>query len=125
MTIVDRQHASEAVTDKSKVYKFDSIECLSYFIRQEGKGKEYAYLLVKDYANPGEEWLDARESYYLISEAIPSPMGAFLSAFKEEIAAKAAQEEKGGTLYDWKSLQSHLDTAGIVSFNEHRLEEEK
>ena len=28
MTIVDRQHAAEAVTSKGKVFKFDAIECM-------------------------------------------------------------------------------------------------
>ncbi|MCB0620489.1 MAG: hypothetical protein KDC41_17650, partial [Saprospiraceae bacterium] len=28
MTIVDRQHAAEAVTGKGRAYRFDAIECL-------------------------------------------------------------------------------------------------
>ena len=106
MTIVDRQHAAEAVTDKGKAYKFDAIECLANYLGEQPE-VNFAFLLVNDYADPGE-LIPAASSHYLISPAIPSPMGAFLSALETEEKAKALQAEKGGEVYDWEGLLTHL-----------------
>lgn len=106
MTIVDHQHAAEAVTDKGKVYKFDAIECLVNYLDRNPE-EAFAYLLVNDYEEP-KALIDAETSYYLISEAIPSPMGAYLSGFADRAAAERMQAEKGGSVYDWKALQQEL-----------------
>ncbi|MCO6490460.1 MAG: nitrous oxide reductase accessory protein NosL [Phaeodactylibacter sp.] len=107
MTIVDKQHAAEAVTQKGKVFKFDAIECLVNYLGEQ-EGQQYAYLLANDYEKPGE-LIPAETSYYLISPNIPSPMGAFLSAFETQERARAVQSEKGGDVFDWKGLIGHLN----------------
>lgn len=112
MTIVDRQHAAEVVTQKGRVYKFDAIECMSSYIQREGED-QFALLLVNDFLAPGE-LIDARTATYLISPAIPSPMGAFLTAFREVETARQMQSEKGGDLFDWTDLQRHLQSEGMV-----------
>lgn len=107
MTIVDKQHAAEAVTQKGKVFKFDAIECLVNYLGEQ-EGQEYAFLLANDYEKPGE-LIPAETSYYLISPNIPSPMGAFLSAFETQERARAVQSEKGGDVFDWNGLIGHLN----------------
>lgn len=111
MTIVDRQHAAEVVTHKGRVYKFDAVECMVNYVQREGE-EQFAFLLVNDYADPGE-LIDARGSTFLISRAVPSPMGAFLSAFEQAEAARAVAEAKGGTLYDWTELKAHFAAEGL------------
>ena len=106
MTIVDKQHASELVTSKGKVYKFDAIECMINF-RKEHEDIQYAMYLVNDFSNPGE-LIDATLATFLISENISSPMGANLSAFYAESAANEVQSTHGGELYDWQQLQPHI-----------------
>ena len=107
MSIVDQQHAAEAVTSKSKVFKFDAVECLINYLSQQPGQEEYAFLLVNDYEHPGA-MIPAESSAYLISPAIPSPMGAFLSAFSSSERAQAFQAEKGGEVFDWPGIQKHL-----------------
>lgn len=107
MTIVDRQHGAELVTTKGRVYKFDAIECMVHYLQQEGE-EQFALFLVNDYLAAGE-LVDARTATFLISPAIPSPMGAFLSAFADENAAGRVAREKGGTLHDWVSLRPVLE----------------
>ena len=104
MTIVDNQHAAQIVTDKGKIFKFDAIECMLNDLKKRDKSK-VAMVLVNDYSNPGQ-FISAQESTFVISKAIPSPMGAFLSAFNEREAATLIQKEKGGDLYDWESIQA-------------------
>ncbi|MCB0519545.1 MAG: nitrous oxide reductase accessory protein NosL [Lewinellaceae bacterium] len=106
MTIVDRQHAAELVTKKGKVFKFDAIECMVDYLKDNDQ-QEYAFYLVHDYNNP-EDWQNALTSHYLISNAIPSPMGAYLSAFKDEKQATKMRESKGGEVYDWEHLRTFL-----------------
>ncbi|QNJ99089.1 nitrous oxide reductase accessory protein NosL [Constantimarinum furrinae] len=106
MTIVDRQHASQLVTNKGKVYKFDAIECMIHHM-EVNKEIEYAHTVVADFTAPGT-LIDAKKAIYLISPEISSPMGAFLSAFANEQAAQKTKRESGGNLYYWNDLLIHL-----------------
>jgi len=106
MTIVDRQHAAELVTKKGKVFMFDSIECMVRYF-QENQG-EYKYILVSDYMEPGT-LTSAEGASYLISKNVPSPMGAFLSAFSKTEDAQTLQMEKGGRVLDWQSLNLRFE----------------
>lgn len=106
MTIVDKLHAAEIVTKKGKVYKFDATECMINFMG-EFDTSAIALYLSNNYTEP-EVLIDATQATFLISENIPSPMGAFLSAFKNKADAINVQEEKDGNLYTWKELLIHL-----------------
>jgi len=102
MTIVDKVHAAEIVTQKGKVYKFDATECMINFIK-DFDATEIQLYLSNNYTQP-EVLIDATEATFLISEQIPSPMGAFLSAFKNKSDAEKVQADKGGQLYTWETL---------------------
>lgn len=107
MTIVDTQHASQLVTKTGKVFSFDSIECLVHHLQEnEGLQKE-GLVLVNTYHNP-TELFDATKTTFLISENIPSPMGAFLTAFRSEEEAKQSLQTHGGDLYSWNHLLTSL-----------------
>ena len=106
MTIVDKIHAAEVVTAKGKVYKFDATECMINFLN-EFDTSTIALYLSNNFTNP-EELIDATQATFLISENVPSPMGAFLTAFKTKDAAKIVLNEKGGKLYSWDELLNHL-----------------
>ncbi len=107
MTIMDNKHAAEVVTTKGKIYKFDAIECM---IRHIDKSAErvYAYRLISDFSNPGE-LINAKQSIYLVSKNIPSPMGEFLSGFSSEKEAKLAMKENGGVLYNWDRIKEIIN----------------
>ena len=107
MTIMDNKHAAELVTVKGKVFKFDAIECMLRYIARTDK-QEYAYQLIADYSSPGE-LVNAEQSMYLISKNLPSPMGAFLSGFLSDEAAKLAMEENGGVLYSWEQIKEKIN----------------
>ena len=106
MTIVDKVHAAEIVTKKGKVYKFDATECMINFI-DDFDTTEIALYLSNNYTEP-EELIDATTATFLISENISSPMGAFLSAFKNRADAENSQAEKTGVLYTWEELLTHF-----------------
>ena len=106
MTIVDHQYASELVTAKGKVYKYDAIECLINDLKSRDS-TEVGLLLVNDYGNPGELF-SATSATFLISEGVPSPMGAFLSAFASKTTAEEVKSDKGGELYSWQEVQKKI-----------------
>ena len=106
MTIVEKQHAAEYITNKGKAFKFDSIECMLNSLKEVDRTKIALYL-VDDYGNPGE-LIDASAATYLISKNMPSPMGAFLSAFGNEETGKVVRAEQGGQLFSWVALQKRF-----------------
>lgn len=106
MTIVDKVHAAEIITQKGKVYKFDASECMINFLKDFDTSEVKLYL-TNIYTEP-ETLIDATQATFLISKNVPSPMGAFLTAFKTQEAAKKVQDEKEGTLYTWNELLIHF-----------------
>ncbi len=106
MTIVDKVHAAEIVTKKGKVYKFDATECMINYLEDFDTSEIQLYLST-NYTEP-EVFTDATKATFLISENIPSPMGAFLSAFENKTDAEKFQSEKGGDLYTWSELLALL-----------------
>jgi copper chaperone NosL len=102
MTIVDKLHAAQFVTHKGKSYTFDATECMINFLKEFGTSKVKLYLTT-NYSNP-EELIDATGATFLISKNIPSPMGAFISGFKNKEDAIKIQSDQGGDLYAWNAL---------------------
>ena len=105
MTVVDKAHAAEYVTDKGKPYIFDASECLLMQINAEQNEQELAHIMVADFANPGE-LTDARYATFLISENVRSPMGANLSAFSSKEKAEIVLQEHGGELFTWEEIKT-------------------
>ncbi|MFP2996437.1 nitrous oxide reductase accessory protein NosL [Spongiivirga sp. MCCC 1A20706] len=107
MTIVDKIHAAELVTKKGKVYKFDAAECMVNHIKEIDKNT-IDKLLTNHHDTP-EELIPISTATFLISEQLPSPMGAYLTAFDDRPSAEEVWKNIGGTLYTWEELQNHLN----------------
>lgn len=109
MTIVENRWAAEIVTEKGKAFKYDAIECMmNYMNRNDINSDDLALLLVDDYTKPGV-LIDATKATYIKSDAIPSPMGAFLSAFGNLGDAETTVSEKGGEVFDFQELKSRYE----------------
>ena len=106
MTIVDKLHAAEVVTNKGKIYKFDATECMINFM-DEFDTSTIKHYVSNNYTDP-ESLIDATKATFLISKNVPSPMGAFLSAFKNKEDAIKVQTEKEGKIYNWDELLIHF-----------------
>lgn len=107
MTIVDKAHVAQLVTPKGKNFKFDAIECMAHYLNGQEKDQNYHLMLVADLSNLGET-IDAKSAVYIISNKIPSPMGAFLSAVKTESEAEKIIAENGGAIYNWNEILNKL-----------------
>lgn len=105
MSIVENQYGAELVTDKGKVRKFDAIECMVKFIRKN-PDLEFSATVVNVFDKPGE-LIDAMSCSYLITRALPSPMGAYLTAFSSREKALQMQEKKMGEVFTWEEIMTH------------------
>lgn len=103
MTIVEKQHAAQLVTTRGKVFNFDAIECLLHFT-QEMDQQKIQLILTNTYHQP-EALIDVTTCTFLISEGIPSPMGANLTAFASNESALNAQATHSGQLLSWTELR--------------------
>ena len=106
MTIVDKQHASQLVNTNGKAYNFDAIECMIHYF-EENKDTKFELYLVNNFEKPGT-LINAKTATYLISPQISSPMGANLSGFALEKAAKKAQKQYDGEVYSWEKIRKKV-----------------
>lgn len=103
MTIVDKIHGAEIVTDKGKVYKFDAVECLMNYKKDIEDTRNYLFLS-NSFETPGE-LIKMENAHYLISKKLPSPMGAFLTTFKTKEKIKEIRAQKGGKTYTFEEIE--------------------
>jgi len=105
MTIMDKHFAAELVTGKGKVYKFDGIECMAAFLKQNPAitNDAASTFLINDFAHPGI-FSDARKAWFLHDASVASPMGANLSAFVNRGTAEDAKHDPAASIFDWPTL---------------------
>lgn len=103
MMITDEQFASQIVTDKGKALKFDAIECMAVYQRENADELQGAVRYVSNYNQPGN-WLKAPEAQFVKSEVVNSPMGESLLAFPNKDEAKKHITERPGQLLDWAEV---------------------
>lgn len=104
MEVTDARFATEAVTRTGRVNVFDSIDCLSSYVKGAEAGS-IAAVWVTDFENPGT-FVEAAKAGYLVGSSIQGPMGSTV-AFASLDAARLAQPRFGGTVKEWSSLLGH------------------
>lgn len=106
MTIVDKIHGAELITNTGKIFKFDATECMLNYM-SDGHETEVARYLTNHYENP-MVLISANDATFLVSHNLPSPMGAYLTAFESQAEAEKVQADIGGELYSWEALKTRL-----------------
>lgn len=104
MIVMDKRYGAELVTDKGKIYKFDSVECLvGYIDNKKLNEKDYSSVWVGNYSNPGN-LLDASKAIYLKNDELRSPMGLNVLAVETQDQFDIIFEKDGGKKLVWKDL---------------------
>lgn len=104
MNISEHKFGAEIVTKKGKIFKYDGAECMFNALSLGNINyDDAAGFYVIDAANP-KQLTDAVSATYLISEKLPSPMGANLSAYSKKSDAEANQKQFGGEIKSWNDL---------------------
>ena len=100
MSITDSKFSAEIVNSNGKAFKYDALECL---IKDKDNQPNASLILTSTYNAPGK-LMDVEKAHYLVSESLPSPMGANLSAYDNMDDLLSIQKEKGGNSYNWQEL---------------------
>ncbi|MFC2103478.1 nitrous oxide reductase accessory protein NosL [Bacteroidota bacterium] len=101
MLITDNKYGAELVTEKGKIYKFDSMECMVEFsLVKNTLGDTNNKLLITDFNNP-DIFIDARNSFYVKNDQFRSPMGLNVTAFSAVEALNMFIGDNGGESLSW------------------------
>lgn len=108
MIIADAHFGAELITEKGKVYKFDSGECLVRYLRQKTVDQSRQQgILVVDHAQPGK-LIDVKKALFLQSEHLPSPMGANLSAYGSVETMNQSRNGADGETWTWEQVMEKI-----------------
>jgi copper chaperone NosL len=106
MIVMDERYGSELVTDKGKIFMFDSIECLvGYLDNLKLSKKDYSSVWVSNFSNPGNI-IDAENAFYLKNNDLRSPMGLNVLAVENQEQYDKLFSEFGGTKIRWNDLSA-------------------
>lgn len=104
MTIIDKRYASETVTKKGKVYKFDDIICLRKYMSDNNFPTDGLLIFVADYSNPDGKFLEAKHAMYIHHEIFKSPMNGGYAAFAKSENGLALKDSLNADLLKWENL---------------------
>lgn len=90
MAIADQRVASEIISDKGEVFKFDDIGCLEEFFKMKPATLMVAAAFYKDYATTA--WVPA-ERATVVETGIITPMSSGKVAFADSSAAERFRRE--------------------------------
>ena len=107
MKIMDMRFDSQLITSKGKRFHFDSIECMGQYTKNAQAN--FTKIWVKDFLGSGK-YIEIQDAYFLNSEKIPSPMGAYLSAYLDSDARDKVMSEMGGKIISWEEILNKLDS---------------
>ena len=116
MGINDMRFKAEAITQKGKIYRFDSIECLASWSMENEQTIPLSSAWVGNFLKQGE-WIDVNKAIFLYSQKLHSPMGAGLSAYKLESEFNEAQKIYGGDKMDYSALKVFIARNQKISSN--------
>jgi len=106
MIISDQRFGTELITNKGKIYKYDSIECLAAYLIEEKKGtNDLQSIWTIDFKFP-EKFVNATDAWYLHSELLKSPMGLNLTSFTDKNSAENVKNVFPGDLIRWEQVKS-------------------
>jgi copper chaperone NosL len=96
MTISDPKYGAELVTSKGRVYKFDAIECLIPYMKDNAES-EFSHVMAIAYDKP-KNLKNVDSLYFVQNDHFKSPMGKNLAAFRNQ--------PKEFESINWKQLQN-------------------
>ena len=102
MQFSDTRFGGEIITDKGRIYKFDSVGCLKGYLKDHPE-QVAKQIYVADYTTP-ETLIKIEEATFLEGSSIAGPMGEGPIAAKDGAALQKLKDQFSGKITDWKSL---------------------
>lgn len=117
MTISDGRLATELITKKGRIYKFDDLVCMLEY-RQEQKPLTRKYY-VSDYTKPNT-LIDADNAWFIRHDSLKTPMGGNIVAFASKQTAIEYAARLNAVVESWTKVEkmklSHLSSG---SYEKH------
>ncbi len=95
MTITEPKYATQLLTEKGRIYKFDDIACLTDYESSNTDAAANATVYVADF--PTGKFFDAKTATLIKGGDIKSPMGGNTQAFQNKEEANQAAVTLGAT----------------------------
>ncbi len=105
MTISNGKYASELITKKGRLYKFDDVSCMIKYVKANTDLVD-AKLFVTNYSNENQ-FIPVEKGFYLLGGTISAPMGGKVVAFDTDKDATDLQTKLGAEKASWQTI---LDT---------------
>lgn len=93
MTITDAKYATELITEKGRLYKFDDLKCMQDYSTSNTEKSRNAKTYVTDF-NTGK-FIETSAATIIQGGSIKSPMGGNYRAYADKAAAEKAKAETG------------------------------
>jgi copper chaperone NosL len=104
MTIADLKFATELITVKGRVYKFDDLHCLVGYVKANKEATSGARLFVADFVSP-EKFIDATKAYYIRNGELRSPMGGNTAGFSNQQDASSNAARLQAEAASWQDVK--------------------
>ena len=96
MTISEPKYATQLITEKGRLYKFDDISCMNDYEVSNTESTGNAKTYVADFSSG--EFIEKTTATFIKGGDIKSPMGGNTQAYKDKAAAEKAATELQATL---------------------------
>ncbi len=103
MSISDPKFATELITAKRRVYKFDDLRCMLQYTAENSDVNVEKYY-VGNFSN-GEKLIDATTAVFIKHDELRSPMGGNLAAFPNKKEANEYARINKVNIIEWNDLQ--------------------
>jgi copper chaperone NosL len=102
MQLTDARFGAELITEKGRVYKFDSIHCLREYLAKHSSEKA-KQIFVIDYFQPGK-LISTSDAYFLSDASLEGPMGDSVAASANKVALENIKTSSSRKVVDWEKL---------------------
>lgn len=102
MTIANAQYATQLITDKGRVYKFDDLSCMIHYTK-ENSTLTHAKLFINDYLTHNK-FIAVEQAFFLKGGSIHGPMGGKVVGFGSKADAQNYQSKLQAGAINWSTL---------------------
>jgi copper chaperone NosL len=95
--------ATELVTSKGRIYKFDDLSCMLTYTKANPQ-VPVLDLYVTRFVAP-HEFIKTPDAWFVRHETLKSPMGGNTAAFSDSLAALKFAADARGKVLNWQELQ--------------------
>ncbi len=103
MTISDQKFASEILTSKGRLYKFDDVICMKNYKDENVDKMTNASFYVSDYLH-NNDLVPFKQLTFIKGENIQSPMGGHIASFTDKDSASTYAEKYAAELINWNAF---------------------